>query len=265
MSLECTRCTAPTAEGINLCHACTTRLEDVLDRIPEALNNVQTTVARMDRIGAGTTTSGNRPEAVNVSALDEKIDLTEKIHSWARMVLEHEGRDDLRNVEPVAYLRMSVHLIRANDWAGELLDELEQAVRTVERVADLQVPRIVYGTCGTPLDDGSTCADDLSADEGSDWVTCRWCGARWSVETREQMIRDRVRGDLMTSGECRKWIRERAKVTISPKDVENWAVRKQLPYVLARVNTTGKASRLYRPGDMLSVHQGVDGRWGRAA
>lgn len=263
--MDCTRCTAPTADGIYLCHDCTTRLEDVLDRIPEALTNVQTTVARMDRIGAGTTTSGNRPEAVNVSALDEKIDLTEKIHSWARTALECEGRDDLRSVEPLAYLRMSIHLIRGQDFAGDLLDELEAAVTTVERVADLPTAKITYGTCGAVYDDGNTCIATLTAVEGSGWATCRDCGARWDIEVREQMIRDRVRGDLMTAGDCRKWVRERAKVHISAKDVENWSTRKRLPYVLARVNTTGKASRLYRPGDLLTVHHEVDGRWGRVA
>lgn len=252
--MTCTRCTAPTATGIYLCHACTTRLEDVLDRVPEALTNVQTTVARMDRVGHGTTTSGNRPEAVNVSALDEKIDLTEKIHSWARTVLECESRDDLRSVEPLAYLRMSMHLIRGQDFAGDLLDELEDAVRSVERVIDRPVEKIAYGSCGALHEDGSACMATLTAEEGSEWATCRDCGARWDVEVRESMVRDRVRGEPMRAAECRRWLSKNAGTVISPKDFENWVYIGALGYVLDRVTTNGRPPRIYFPGDVLRVH-----------
>lgn len=252
--MRCTRCDAPAAYGIYLCHTCATRLEEVLDRIPEALANIQVTLARMDRVSHGTTTSGNRPEAVNVSALDEKIDLTEKVHSWARMVLEHEDRDDLRSVEPLAYLKMSMYLIRGQDFAGEMLDELEDAVRTVERVVDLPVAKIAYGPCGEVMDDGLICMATLTAPEGSESAICRECGTRWDIEVREAMIRNRVRGEPMPAAECRRWLSKNAGAVISPKDFENWVYIGALRYVLDRVTTKGRPRRIYFPGDVLNVH-----------
>jgi hypothetical protein len=145
------RCDTPTADGQTLCHADTNRLRDILGWIPDALDTLADTVARMDRTGSdGGSSSGDHAEAVNVDALDAKIDLEERVGSWARMVLEADTSDDLRNVPPLTYLRLSIDLIRTQDYAGDMLDELSEALRKVTRAADIPADRIDLGNCWEP-------------------------------------------------------------------------------------------------------------------
>ncbi|WP_313816361.1 hypothetical protein [Citricoccus sp.] len=256
----CTRCDALTAAGIHLCHACTTTLEEVLDRVPEALTTVQTTVARLDRMGTTGRATGNRVEAVNVSALDEKIDLTEKLQSWARMVLELDDRQGLQDIAPTAYLRMSTHIIRSQDWAGDLLDELNDALRAVERVFDKPADRRVWGPCSTYFEDGSMCMSPLSAEQGAEWVSCRECGTQHSTAWRERLIREQVKGNPMPAKACREWITKNVGVKIKTQDFKNWVYIGALSYVLERVTTAGRPTRLFFPGDVLQVHQRMQQR-----
>lgn len=159
--MTCQTCHAPT-DSTYLCHRCAADLTGVLEQIPDALATVQDTVARLDRVGTGTGrgTEASRPP-VNLDALEHQTHLTELVHSWARMVLESETRNDLRDVEPVTYLRMSVHLIIAQDFAGEMHAELKDALRKVVRAADLPGDPVWLGRCAVTYDDGTKCTGEI--------------------------------------------------------------------------------------------------------
>ena len=159
--MTCQTCTAPT-DSTYLCHRCAADLTSVLEQVPDALATVQDTVARLDRVGtsSGRGTERSRPP-VNLDALEHQTHLTELVHSWARMVLESETRDDLRDVEPATYLRISMHLIVAQDYAGEMHAELKDALRKVVRAADLPGDPVWLGRCAVTYDDGTKCTGEI--------------------------------------------------------------------------------------------------------
>ena len=175
--MTCQTCHAPT-DSTYLCTACAADLTSVLEQVPDALETVQDTVARLDRVGTGSGrgTERSRPP-VNLDALEHQTHLTELVHSWARMVLETETRDDLRDVEPVTYLRISMHLIVAQDYAGQMHAELKDALRKVQRAADLPSEVLDLSWCDAELDDGTTCAGRMKARKGDSFARCRECGA----------------------------------------------------------------------------------------
>lgn len=175
--MTCQTCHAPT-DSTYLCHRCATDLTAVLGQIPDALATVQDTVARLDRVGTGTGRGGeaSRPP-VNLDALEHATHLTELVHSWARMVLETETRDDLHDVEPVTYLRMSMYRIVAQDYAGEMHAELKDALRKVVRAADLPGEVLDLSWCDAELDDGTRCTGRMKARKGDSFARCRECGA----------------------------------------------------------------------------------------
>lgn len=181
--MTCTACHAPT-DSTYLCHRCTSELRTTLERIPDALATVQDTVARMDRVGTGSTRGGtsSRPP-VNLDAMEHKTHLAEVVHSWARLVLEDETRDDLHNVEPATYLRMSLDRIVTMDVAGEMLEELREAVLKVQRASDLPPEMLDLGACDATLDDGTTCDGRMRARKGDHAARCTLCG--WTAPVQE--------------------------------------------------------------------------------
>ncbi|MBB5748548.1 hypothetical protein [Micrococcus sp. TA1] len=176
------RCDTPNPDGITLCHADAQRLRDILGWIPDALNTITDTVARMDRTGSdGGSSSGDHAEAVNVDALDAKIDLEEKLGTWARMLLDDDPSEDLRNVAPLTYLTLSIDLIRTVDYAGDLLDELSEALRKVTRAADTQTGTIQLGPCLNVDDDGNHCHGRIQSRRDNNGARCTECRANYDA------------------------------------------------------------------------------------
>lgn len=178
----CTNCDAPCPPGIHLCATDTARLESVLGQIPDALKTARATIARLDVTGSQSGGSGGPKIPVNLTAAEYADDLIGKTTSWARLILEDDpDADGLRNVEPAVYLRMSIPIIRANDWAGDLLTELDGALRHVVRVVDVPPEIRTLGPCVT-----DECPGIIRARKGDSVATCRECGERYDVNAIQQ-------------------------------------------------------------------------------
>lgn len=149
--MTCTRCDRPTADAIYLCHEDATRLEEVLDLIPDALTEADVTATKRDKTGSGkgARRGGSSSMPFNEHASDKARDLSEKAASWAFLVMESDrDAERLRNVEPSRYLRMSISLIRGQDYAGDLMAELDDALHKTMRAVDLPPDRVDLGRCG---------------------------------------------------------------------------------------------------------------------
>lgn len=187
--MNCTyhRCDTPTADGITLCAPDAQRLRDILGWIPDALDTIADTVARLDRAGTdGGSSSGDHAEAVNVDALEAKIDLEEKIGTWARTLLDDDPADDLRNVPPLTYLTLSIDLVRTVDYAGDMLDELSEALHKVTRAADVQTGTIQLGPCLNVNEEGAQCPGGIRSKRDSSQARCPECGATYNAQAVTQ-------------------------------------------------------------------------------
>lgn len=181
MHMQCTRCAAETHTE-HLCAPCAGTLRTILDRIPDALHTAEATIARQDNVTTGTGRgSSGTPAPINLEASERATHLREICGSWARMVLEHDV-PYMSGVEPIAYLRLSVHVIMRHDWAGDLTNELDDALKAVLRAVDIPPERVDLGQCGTP-DCPGRITGQMGQRNGKKMVDgparCKECGTRY--------------------------------------------------------------------------------------
>lgn len=177
--MNCTRCTAETHTEY-LCHACAGWLRTVLNRIPDALTTARTTIARLDNVAAQSGRgSGGATSPINLEASKRADHLHALVGSWARLVLEYDD-PAMRSVEPVAYLRMSVGAILRFEWAGDLTNELDDALKGVLRAVDIPPEIRTLGPCGT-----DQCPGVIRCPKDSKIARCRECGERYDVNAMQ--------------------------------------------------------------------------------
>lgn len=257
--MKCTYCQAQTATGITLCPRCEANLNDVLNNIPEALEIAQDTIAKQDRMGSAG--GGNNPsesvEPINFSTMDKRRKLSEKVATYARLTLEHDDSDQLRNVEPTVYLQMSMDLIKQQDYAGELLADLEKARNKLMRAVDTRPDIVALGICGV-THEGVPCPGALRARKDEPFTRCRVCGA---THDAMQIQRDRIADAweyFDTLANVVSFMRQ-AGYAINPRSARRWAEQGELKAI--RYGDDGTA--LYSPGQVRGAHERMKHKRGR--
>ncbi len=153
-----------------------------------------------------------------------------------------------------------------NPKAGETLYMAREWVQNGRDLVWGPEEKRVYGECEEPLDgdgdEGYLCDGRLTAHPDDVSAKCPDCSTVHYVSDLLDRLRMKARGEPMTPRGVREYLQRKAKVSVLKKDFENWVSRGRLGYVLDRVNTTGKAQRLYYPGDVLEVHEDTRD-WGR--
>lgn len=256
--MTCTNCQAQTAPGIYLCKRCVTRLEDVLTQIEDVLEIAEDTIAKQDRTGGagGGGSPSESVEPINLSTMDKRRELWGQVVSFARMTLEHDDSDDLRNVEPVVYLQMSMDLIKHQDFAGDMLDELMGKHRALMKAVDRAPDILSLGQCGI-VHEGVPCPGELRARKDEPFTRCRVCGnTHNAVEIQQARIGDAWE-HFDTLSNVVSFMRE-AGYAINPKSAQRWARRGELKVL--RYREDGVA--LYSPGQVRSAHLRMQNRKG---
>ena len=185
---ECGACTGEA--NVKLCHEHTTRLEQDLAETDSVIGELRVTMARMDKgadsIGGGGP-AGSRPP-INLTALDDYEQLRAVLTGWATQL---EGRAYLvlvKTEDVATYLLGRIELIRRQEWAYDLLDELAQAMTAARRATDRAADRISVGRCQATIE-GIRCTDTVTAITGAVFARCRTCGTSVNVrEHQEAMI-----------------------------------------------------------------------------
>ena len=257
--MTCQNCQAQTAPGIYLCARCVVRLEDVLTQVEDALEVAEDTIAKQDRMGSGGVTSGSNeaPTPINLDTMEKRRTLWEAVVSYARMTLERDDSDDLRGVHSIVYLRMSMDLIAHQDFAGELLDTLEGAVRKLWSAVDRRPDIIALGQCGA-VHEGVPCPGVLRAQKGETYTRCRICGRSENVEELRQERFASAWEHFMPLSEVVQAARS-AGHAINPRSARRWAEQGQLSVLRYREDGTA----LYSPGQVVDAHQRMQAKRGR--
>lgn len=259
--MTCTACNRPTSDGIHLCDTCTDNLHSILNDVPELIDDLTDTVAKLDATGAlGGTPGFHSTPPAKLPALEIKHTLQRLIDSWTSMLIDYDTRDKpgLIGCTPIVHLRRSINEIRKHDWAGSMLDEMHRVTSRAHRIIDRPKDIRILGRCEKTFEDESgsyfACDGDIKADYDDAIARCEQCASTYLVQDLIEERHRKARGELMTGPEARRWLAEHAHVKITYDDIRNWMKRKLLPYVLARVTTGGRDTKLVYPGDVLQVH-----------
>lgn len=226
-----TRCEiCGTKDELFLCKYCIENLQEMLDRVPEISEELQT------RVSAPVQSKykmrlGDNPGGKN-SASPVDIELSEAtkeilvLPAWAETIAKSsEARED------------TVAALSAIDRA-QLLTEDEPDIR-------------VWGQCSTP-----DCDHVIRAPVSHRRTRCSNCG--WPKDLSEVMgYRLRVLDLVPTPPrQTRQALQEMTSIRVTKKTFENWVYHGRLRYVLDSVGF-GQERRLYFVRDLLFAHQSL--------
>lgn len=243
---EYSTCTADGCSRLTslyLCTDCILELDALLDDVPTIVRLLdgpiaRTSVTRNPGSGGGGGVAGSKP-AINLDAL--------LLRAWLCQLPDRahaEAMDNPKAGETLYMARMWVSQGRDLVWGPE--------------------DKRVYGECEETLDgeddEAYLCAGRLTAHPDDASVKCPECNTVHHVADLLDRLRVKARGEPMTPRAVREYLQKKAKVAVSKFDFENWVKLGRLRYVLDRVNTEGKAQRIYYPGDVLHVSERMRGR-----
>ena len=246
--MTCTKCDGTTADGIYLDEPCQQALWTLLGQIPDTLTDAEDTVARLDaRRGTGRSTQAGAP--VNLEASQRVDELRGLLVSWSRMVYEETGQAGDAGAD---YLRHAWQHIIGQDWAGDMLDELDRAHRRVVECVDVPPEVRTFGTCHDP-----ECGGQVRSRGASNVARCRECGAIYHVPA--------LIATGMESADREVWLNLNQVYVIlsgmtggpSRKTVYNWAQSGRLPTVMGEDGPVCKPSSVAAVVRELGVDTGA--------
>jgi hypothetical protein len=103
---------------------------------------------------------------------------------------------DNDSLELALWLERHTETVRTDERAGELVDEIADAVARARRATDRPGSRIYLGSCDCSIDAGR--AIDLYARPDAARVTCRNCETVWDVDYRRSWLLERSADVLVT-------------------------------------------------------------------
>ncbi|ASN20689.1 hypothetical protein [Arthrobacter sp. YN] len=121
--MTCGACGGGTGDGQHLCARCTQLLEQDLAELNELWDDLQVTVAKLDKGADSVGTSGGHAgssEPINLTASDRARTLTEILIGWAH-ALGHSTHTALQASD---VLFSQIREVRRQDWAPVLKEEL---------------------------------------------------------------------------------------------------------------------------------------------
>lgn len=235
----------PTADGIHLCHACMLRLEQDLAEIGSVWDDLQITMAKLDR--GSPRLSSPRPQAaapVNLGALDAAAELTRVLAAWGSCLPARMPTGDAPR--HASHLLGQLGDLRRMEWAGDFAAELHRALSWCRAVTDRAAERVTLGPCGA-ISDGVECQGTMVAQIGGREARCRVCGATLDARERIRWLVSEAWHVLLPLPEVIRAL-ESVGVQVKLKTARHWASVGKLEGTIGADGTV-----LYSPAAVKAV------------
>lgn len=184
----------------------------------------------------------------------QRVERTERLFHDDPAVVQGVQRVDITTFGALAarWLLRHSEAVRMSPAAGELVDEVRDAVRLARKAIDRQPMMLAAGPCGAELPDGEGgCEVKLYvlADLGQTMVICPACGTEHPMDGRLDWMLDEAQEQEVTGTVAIAWILMLLGKAIPRGTLRSWASRDQLK--ARNVNTAGHP--LYRFGDVRDL------------
>lgn len=226
----CADCSNPARNGF-LCDSCGWALQADLRGIPEILGDLLVTFTRQD---VGDPQPSGRVEVeppllFRPHAAEADADLNGVLYAWVKHLagvlgltmrdvlparrdmsvapgpwlddrhewVERSGFPGNDSVELALWLERHQNTIRIDPRAGEMADEIADAVERVRRATDRPSTRVYLGACDCTA--AGERQNDLYAHPDAARVTCRECNTVWDVAERRAWLLEHSAGALVTA------------------------------------------------------------------
>lgn len=228
-------CTAPDCENptdLYLCNQCTSDLQNWLNKASDLTQELDVTVARLDKVRKASTEGGSGRNTGSAAPIN--------LDAW-------QIRENLRTTTTAQeYAKVE----DAADWAWTIQNWVKRAEILVLGEPEARV--ITTCDCGGKVISNDPAPEPTQRDPyPQDTGTCTECHRRYTTD--QQVTRDRILGkcpEALPTRLALQWIADNAGIRIAPTDVRNWAREGDLN----RTNPDEKKHPKYHVADILDVH-----------
>lgn len=271
--MNCLHCTAETTNGLALCSGCCKTLS-------VALVNTAAFYADALRIQPGQRVKvrsayQSTPPPLATPSIDPVTVATchvdAVVSGWVRCLTDDRPGID----EPPAdiaracgWLERHIPSIATLEWGGELLRDMRECERRLQRLIDKSDTGWYAGVCGNEIgrewsdEDGEvvavTCPRNLYGTMGTTWVRCPECGRTWDASARREVMmreaRDEYAPVAVIARACVGLLDTEVSVQRLANRIDQWVKREKLHSLGVRVLVEGgRPQRVYRLGDVFDL------------
>jgi hypothetical protein len=269
--MKCLFCMADVTNGLALCERCqqtlTVSLVNIAAYYTDALRIQPGQRVKVRTAYRSAPPPATAPNIDPITATTGYVDTI--IVGWVRNL--EDDRPNLKRapgdiVRACGWLEHHVITIATLEWAGEMLREMLDCERRLQRLIDRSDTGWYAGVCGNEIgrhqtEDGEIvtidCERNLYGTMGTSWVRCPECGRTWDAgQRREAMIREARDESAPVSVIARAVVGlldQEVSVQRLANRIDKWVSREQLCSFGVRVLDDGKPHRVYRIGDVFDL------------
>jgi hypothetical protein len=265
MQNQCTTCRRPVPDVAFGCKACGLALAQWLDQLAALLPELEVTISRQDRLGAGgpRAVGAEVPLPYRAEAAEKAAAVRGELTTWARVIEDATGRSAGGSTAAA----LARFLGEACEWARyqQAWPEFHTAMRPltgqVLRLVDRPEDRVYLGPCRTKGESGGMCWADVLAKPGAATGTCRECKAVHNVAASREWLLRSLLDVLLTPAEIATVLRGFGDASVGYSTIAAYVADGLV--VAHGTDTRGRPT--YRVGDVLDVRTRLRSRKRAAA
>lgn len=269
--LRCLSCQATTTNGLALCQRCQQTLSVALVNTSafytDALRIQPGERVKVRSAYRSAPPPATAPSIDPITATTCYVDTI--VASWVRCLTDDRptiGKPPTDIARACGWLEQHIGSIATLEWAGEIVREMLDCERRLQRLIDRSDTGWYAGICGNEIGreqtvDGEVvpvaCERNLYGTAGTSWVRCPECGRTWDAgQRRNAMIREARDQSAPVSVIAKAVVGlldNEVSVQRLANRIDQWVSRKQLLSLGVRVLADGKPHRVYRIGDVFDL------------
>lgn len=273
--MNCNSCYATTTNGLSLCATCQQTLRVALVNCGAFHTDVLRIQPgqRVKVRGAyqSTPPPGTKPASDRISEAADHVSTI--VFGWVRNLEDDRPGIDkapLATDRRCGWLEAHVASIATLEWGGEILREILDCERMLQRILDKADTGWYAGVCGNEVgrqcidEDGAevqavVCDHPLYGTQSSAWVRCPTCGRTWDAEARRTVMlteaRDRVAPVKVIARAVVGLMDGEVSEERLTRRIEKWIARGQLRDLGTRV-LDGRPRKVYNLGEVFDLVTG---------
>lgn len=254
---ECTHCEKEMPAGLTLCNSGADDLRRILGRVRDTLNTAggtltNTAVAPAPIGGGGGSTAPGLPYSLDMS--EHVAGYQETISYWAGLIGKAQNKPaPIDAIHAAMFLRAHLGIIRGNEHANTILQELRKAERQVINAADRNAPKLLLGECNSPVWEDEAiifCTGQVIGREGDDQAKCDTCRATHSATDRTAAKVAKAWHIAAPLPTVLRALKQGGHATIPQNRADKWASQGKLEHATEHPETGRK---LYTPAAVLEA------------
>ena len=206
------------------------KLIELLDQIPDLIEDLTIAISRQDRIAGGGPRTRNgsdeQPIPIGLHAMEAADLLHHTLTAWTNHVCEQRNYPRPRNdtLTLGRWLKQHVIALALTEGAEESLDEIQHAIRQARRATDRprDKSRVLLGYC-------NQCTAQMWGQPTAGKPTCRTCGEELSMDPIRQEIDATMDRLILPAKEAAVIITTRYGTSIKAKSIYDMAYRAKNP------------------------------------